>query len=80
MGNFAQKKWPFLTTNVSAPVEQNLSVKHPHFIADSERAWKVDLIFLIGAEQTGFKSYLKFGQKWTIIEMVNIPLYWPKMV
>ena len=53
-GQFCPKKLPFLTTNVSGPVEQNLLVKHPNFIADSERAWKVDLRIFIGAEQMSF--------------------------
>ena len=56
-GQFCPKKWPFLTTNVFGHVEKNLLVKHPNFIADSKRAWKDDLRFFRGAEQTGFKSY-----------------------
>ena len=62
-----------LTTNVSGHVEKNLLVKHSNIIADSERAWKVVLEFFIGAEQTSFRSYYKFGQKWPIIEMVKTP-------
>ncbi len=43
-----------------------LLVKHTRMlIADSERAWKVGLTFW--ADQTRFKSFWKFGQKWPII-------------
>jgi hypothetical protein len=44
-------------TNVFGQVEKNLLVKHPNFIADSERALKVNLRIFIGADQTSFKSY-----------------------
>jgi hypothetical protein len=44
-----------LITDISGHVEKNLLVKHPNFIADSERARKG---IFIGAEQTSFlKSY-----------------------
>jgi hypothetical protein len=59
-----------LTTNVFGHVEQNLLVKNTHFIADSERARKVDQCrFFIGAEQTGFKWFFKHSKNQQVLKI-----------
>jgi hypothetical protein len=50
-------------------------VKLSIFIADSERVIKVAQPEFKSAEQTSFKSFKNFGQKWHIFEMVKIQLY-----
>ena len=64
-GQFCQKKWPFLTTDVFGHVEKNPLVKHQIFIPDSVRAWKIGQKTLIYAEQTSFKCFYNFAQKVT---------------